>query len=546
MALAWAQANNGQNNAAMSALLGNKSTCSSSSIKSNEKDDTQRVDEGTPHTTTAEAKACASASKPTAAVTPKCEGYVLVMTQVLPDGLGDLIFGENAIHELLDITNVYWVRCYTSDNNSDVGEKLIAETAAKLSVNIVCTSRNDLFGALATAELEKIWTNARERYLAPWIFGLSPHEEVLLGLARKAKTQFWAMTEYGRSMGHIHTYTDGYGVMIPTGWVVDGGAGGVFRSIKRAPRTDTDWRQIMATHCGVSDASKVRLWWFYSRKDDEKKHDFSFLEGDSLSVEEVDLKIRAAAKVIPVGPDGEIALGDEKTSGEKLADQLFKVANDPTFQPTVDVACAEVSQGFAGQLSQYMWELIFNPAFTSKSKIEGAVDVIVAPNLLTQLRDKAGAQHVVAKITQLDLIHGNRKRIASLSDRRLYICSTRVPRGEMRAFLEQCEEHVYTTGDQSLAEAMFMGKLPCVKPDAKVQQWQLALIAREMGTMNKVPDLGEELRKLLTDEDARQQARKASEAHSKRVERQMCQQLGGPPSMWSPTHQVLARAGMLG
>ena len=64
----------------------------------------------------------------------------------------------------------------------------------------------------------------------------------------------------------------------------------------------------------------------------------------------------------------------------------------------------------------------------------------------------------------------------------------------MRSFLEVCEdgldaratscqEAVYTTGDQSLAEAMWMGKalrvsevtwikrqVPCVKPDAKAQE----------------------------------------------------------------------------
>eukprot|EP00434_Breviolum_minutum_P022396 symbB.v1.2.019769.t1/scaffold1596.1/size109882/8 len=132
------------------------------------------------------------------------------------------------------------------------------------------------------------------------------------------------------------------------------------------------------------------------------------------------------------------------------------------------------------------------------------------------------------------------------SGRKIYFCSVRVPREEMRTFLEACEEPVYTTGDQSLAEAMWMGKVPCVKPDAKVQQWHLALMAKVSGAMDKVPDLGAELRKLATDESAQKAAIRQSKERSEACEQQIIAQLGCPPNQWNPTQQVLARSGMLG
>ena len=109
---------------------------------------------------------------------------------------------------------------------------------------------------------------------------------------------------------------------------------------------------------------------------------------------------------------------------------------------------------------------------------------------------------------------------------------------------------MYTTGDQSLAEAMWMGKalaslspfdfrqVPCVKPDAKalsfkaaifraqVQQWHLALVAKLHGVMEQVPDLGDQLRQLVTEEPARQRAVKRSRERSEVCEKQIVAQLG--------------------
>merc|ERR1712083_616062 len=100
--------------------------------------------------------------------------------------------------------------------------------------------------------------------------------------------------------------------------------------------------------------------------------------------------------------------------------------------------------------------------------------------VFTNLRTIEKGECAVARVSQLDLVRpgGARKEQPLPSGRTLFICSERVPRTEMRSFLEQCEECVFTTGDQSLAEAMLMGKIPCVKPDAKVQQWQIALQAK--------------------------------------------------------------------
>merc|ERR1712232_905144 len=152
----------------------------------------------------------------------------------------------------------------------------------------------------------------------------------------------------------------------------------------------------------------------------------------------------------------------------------------------------------------------------------------------------------VARVTQLDLVQRDGKRHeARLRGRRpLFVCSARVPRKEMRTFLEQCQEQVFTTGDQSLTEAVLLGKVPCVKPDAKVQQWQAALMARAAGAVEAIPDLGEELRKLVTDKDAQERARLLSKTRSDENEKQIVARFGAPPSAWSPTQQVLARAGM--
>lgn len=161
---------------------------------------------------------------------------------------------------------------------------------------------------------------------------------------------------------------------------------------------------------------------------------------------------------------------------------------------------------------------------------------------------KVAEAAAVAKVVQFDHIRRDlsRKEVALDQKRQLFICSVRVPRSEMRTFLEQCEQCVYTTGDQSLAEAMLMDKLPCIQPDAKVQQWQLALAAKHRGSIDAVPDLGKVLRRLVQDEEAREMAKRSSKQRSDAIEKEMVANLGAPPEQWNATHQVLARAGMLG
>merc|ERR1712048_1206469 len=104
-------------------------------------------------------------------------------------------------------------------------------------------------------------------------------------------------------------------------------------------------------------------------------------------------------------------------------------------------------------------------------------------------------------------------------ERQLFLYSGRVPRHEMRTFLEQCEEPVFTTGDQSLAEAMFMNKVPYIKPDAKVAQWERALTAKLTGALDSMPDLGATFRSLVQSQGARDLARKRSEENSRMVEK---------------------------
>merc|ERR1740121_3118668 len=159
-------------------------------------------------------------------------------------------------------------------------------------------------------------------------------DEAFVTLGRRTNTKFWALTEYGRGMGNIHTYTQGLGAMIPTGWSAQGDPeqrGGVFSSIRRVPRTETDWRRTFAEHCGIADSSNVRLWWFYNRKDSEKKHDFRFM--DQAAPADAPARSRIVAKIVPVDAAGAMITDpNEKTTGEKLAAQLFKASNDANFK----------------------------------------------------------------------------------------------------------------------------------------------------------------------------------------------------------------------
>lgn len=491
--------------------------------------------------------------------------YVIVLTMCLPDGQGDLIFGVNAVLELMELLPVVWIRCYTNDESAGPGEALVAEVAGKVRRSIVCSNQQTLHETLGSqSQLQALWTGARARFLAPWIFGLSVHEEVLLRLAQSTGTPFWALTEYGRSMGNIHTYTYGLGTMIPTGWDE---SGGVFQSIKRATQSDTNWKSTFARYCGLPvdspAAPKVRLWWFYSRKDDEKKHDFRVIDREKLKggAQLAAPHVHLVSKVIPIDAKGNLALAHEKTSGEKLADQLFQVANDPNFKPTTNVTDAEVAAGNAGQLTQFLWGVLLDPSFTPgvKTKDDGSadhsgfVDIVVAPNIFTKWRKESAEGWVAARVARLDLtncVTGETKEVP-VGFRNLYVVSARIPRPEIRSFLEQSEERCYTTGDQSLSEAVLLGKIPCVRPDAKVNQWQAALLARAQGKVNEVPDLGDLMRNLCAEgpeaDALRQEMRQASQRRSAEVERQIVAQLGGaPPETWNPTQQVMARAGMLG
>lgn len=447
--------------------------------------------------------------------------------------------------ELQEIAPVVWLRCYTSGDNFTAGERLVAEFASSLPFSVACTNEKSCAGTVGEQNFNDLWVGAREVFLAPWIFGLSNHEEPVLKAAERNQRHFWAFTEYGRGMGNIHTYTKGFGSKVPTGWTVQGEPGGVFRSILRAPRSSTDWRQIFAGRCGLADGSQVRLWWFYSRKDDEKKHDFSVLDENSGT------SLLNVAKVVPVSSDDKpLTDPDEKTVGEKLADQLFQAASDPDFQPTTDVSCAEATAGCAGQLSQFLWSVVFDEGYTSVDQrgLSGSavIDIVVAPNIFTRRRELHG-EFAAAEVTRFDLLRGPLRKTKPLPNcRRLFVCSAKVPRDEMRSFLEQCEQMVFTTGDQSLAEAIFMGKIPCIKPDAKVQQWKLALVAKAYGTLDAVPDLGKVMRALVEDPAAREEARKQSRVLSDAIERRVASELGGPPSLWPQQHHILVRAGMLG
>eukprot|EP00439_Symbiodinium_sp_Y106_P014466 s1669_g2.t1 len=62
-------------------------------------------------------------------------GHILVFTLVLPDGLGDLIFGENAVGELLEEGPVAWVRCHVSEEQVAPGEELVKAVASSLRIS---------------------------------------------------------------------------------------------------------------------------------------------------------------------------------------------------------------------------------------------------------------------------------------------------------------------------------------------------------------------------------------------------------------------------
>eukprot|EP00928_Gymnodinium_smaydae_P029770 TRINITY_DN22328_c0_g1_i1.p1 TRINITY_DN22328_c0_g1~~TRINITY_DN22328_c0_g1_i1.p1 ORF type:complete len:599 (+),score=64.52 TRINITY_DN22328_c0_g1_i1:28-1824(+) len=492
-------------------------------------------------------------------------GYVAVFTQVLPDGLGDLTFGEAAVKELSDIAPVVWVRCYTSGDNFDAGERLVRDTAQALVLEFAEPGgEKTAMTAEFTRDFEQVWSGARERFLAPWIFGLGRQEQLLLMTADRTKAGFWALTEYGRGMGNIDTYSGGLGCKIPTGWIPRGKEGGVFKSIRRAPRLNKDWRAHFADHLGLPDASKVRLWWFYSRAADEKKHDIKFLDGRPAS-EYRGEHVRDIAKVLPLDSKGNLATSVEKTHGEKLAEQLGEAVSNPDYQLNTDVVCEEVKSGCAGQLSLFLAGALFaSPVdgaslggercstlrkLSTDEASDGYVDVLVAPNLMTSWREASGRPCVAGRLRSLELAssRGDEREEVHVKSRTVYLCSARIPRADMRTFLEQCEDRVYTTGDQSMSEAVLLGKIPCIRPDAKVEEWSKALEAHRLGVIDQVPDLGNVLRDLVTNASCRTKARSDSKRASLAVEQSVKAQLGGlPPDRWQATQWTLVKAGMFG
>jgi len=168
--------------------------------------------------------------------------------------------------------------------------------------------------------------------------------------------------------------------------------------------------------------------------------------------------------------------------------------------------------------------------------------VIVAPNLdLSSWTSPASGNVVEVVALELVNLKGQRQVISLL--RPVFVVAQRVPRAEMRGFLEQCEDMVVATGDQSVAEAVLLGKMPMVRPDAKVAQWELALAAMARRSSDEVPDLGAKLRELLSSEEVRVAVAAQSKARSLVVQQRVDRELG---KARTDRHEVLIRAGMYG
>merc|ERR1711920_483071 len=110
--------------------------------------------------------------------------------------------------------------------------------------------------------------------------------------------------------------------------------------------------------------------------------------------------------------------------------------------------------------------------------------------------------------------------------RPVLIVAESIPREEMRTFLEQCEPAVVATGDQSVAEAVLLGKVPMVRPDAKVSQWESALSIMSQDKVQDVPDLGERLRTVVRSREAQSSAARCSETESSQVSARVIAEFG--------------------
>eukprot|EP00930_Biecheleria_cincta_P007940 TRINITY_DN109260_c0_g1_i1.p1 TRINITY_DN109260_c0_g1~~TRINITY_DN109260_c0_g1_i1.p1 ORF type:complete len:365 (+),score=45.27 TRINITY_DN109260_c0_g1_i1:32-1096(+) len=354
------------------------------------------------------------------------------------------------------------------------------------------------------------------------------------------------MSEYGRGMGPIHRYTGGLGRRIPTGWPSDDNyqesSHGIFKTILRSPdttsRSKTHWGKRFARAVSSLFSQQLagrtpRLWWAYGRKDSASTHAFRLLTKEdrgSQAAPEV-------AKLIPIAEDGSLASGATKTTGELLKEQVDALVDDPEQQVKVDItAPSEMKTHSAGQISQLLIHILTRDLQEEEKLIP---EIIVAPN--AGIRTWAGTD--VVRISSLELVDPRGKVTSMTPGRPVFLVAQRVPRHEMRSFLESCEPAVVATGDQSISEAVLLGKVPFVKPDAKVAQWELALATLSKGKVDEVPDLGQILRDILSLETVREKLARRSQLESEQIEARLVDELG---ISRTPTQELLIRAGMYG
>ncbi|CAJ1365522.1 unnamed protein product [Effrenium voratum] len=428
----------------------------------------------------------------------------VLLSLVLPDGLGDLSFGACAARELR--RPLLWGRIYASPAAREQGEDLAAALLPETASSLVFDSYEDFASGLAAGKLDQSWAEANEIFLAPWVFGLA---DSVLTLARRQQRRFWALAEYGRGHGHLHSYSDGLGVHIPTGWQQgpENIQGGVFKTILTERLTTTDW--VGHFQGLLSLAERPRLWWAYTRKDSVRVHSFRRVPCEK--------PWPCAAKLVPLDAEGGLASGQAQTAGSLLREKIDTVLADPKKTVSLGVQLeSEVDAGVAGQLSQLLVHAL--------SQTAAGPEVLVAPN--AGLQEWAGQDTV--EITSLELISPSGETTALKPNRVVFLVARHIPRAEMRSFLAQSEREVVATGDQSVAEAVLLGKVP-FQPDAKVSQWRAALAA-DVAT---VPDLGQTLRDLLSSEELRQSLVNQSRAYSEAVEAQL-----GP----QPTEEMLLLA----
>ncbi|CAE7713386.1 unnamed protein product, partial [Symbiodinium sp. CCMP2456] len=385
------------------------------------------------------------------------ERGILVLTLSLPDGFGDIAFGRCAVEELREIARVTWVRVYSSGFSKETGERLAGQSDDSLTFD----SYEAFDQHLAEGHLDKIWIRAHEIFLAPWIFGLGG--DGILALSSRLQRPFWALSEYGRGMGNLHGYSSGLGRWVPSGWPMpDTPTGGVFKTILKSVGTGADWRRHFQDLLGLLEPP--RLWWAYGRRDSAHVHAFRLLTAGNTSA------WPTAVKVIPLGSDGTLAKGVAKTKGDLLREQIDEVVQDGPRQPAGSPEpLNEVAAGSAGQLSHLLVHVLSQPMV--------GPEVIVAPSAGLQ----SWAEGDVVRIASLELVRPDGEATVLDPNREVFLVSVAIPREEMRDFLEQCEREVVATGDQSVAEAVLLGKIPFVAPDAKVASWRAALAAAATG-----------------------------------------------------------------